>query len=102
MDKNIAQGLSVWIEGSLFSSVFFFFFFFFFLNQSPGRFPRKILGSKRQMNTEAEYDYVGNQGCMLCQGVRLRGVEIQRFIRAYLGHPGTRYSDVWCLPEPFC
>jgi hypothetical protein len=56
-DKNIVQGLSVWIEGSLFCSVYVFFFFF--LNLWPGSFPRKILGDQRQMNHDAEYDDVG-------------------------------------------
>lgn len=41
-------------RGSL--SVRFVFFFFFVLNKWPGHLPRKILGDKLQMNTEAEYD----------------------------------------------
>jgi hypothetical protein len=85
-------------NGSLFCSVYVFFFFF--LKPGPGSLPRKILGDKPQMNHDAEYD-CRHQRCMLCQGVRLRGREVQRSIQAYLGHPGLRSSDVWYVPEPF-
>ncbi len=37
-----------------YSVPFIVILFLFFLNKWPGRFPRKILGSKRQMNTVAE------------------------------------------------
>ena len=57
-------------------------------------------GDKRQMNHDAEYDNVGISDACFVKGLVYEEVRLQRSIRAYLGHPGTRYSDAWCLPEP--